>query len=526
MIKKLRLILVMVAFGTAFQIVSQFTRLHKTSYQNKSPDRDAVLSATDTSTINPTSSDNYQFSFVHTDRMIVVQAAGDLSERLKRFNDAIDRVRADVLQQFRQQNFIHVDFPDNQLRIVDDNYVDELSKFARITTVVLPWRNASTAADDLNANLHLQTYFPWTGTRLLCTWLRSAWKPPGLYLRVFRKMSCNENVADAIRPTRIRYGHLKANNGLRQMSRFYTEPPSSVVHLHVITGGGYIDERGHIATGDVRIIFDYCYRIHDVQTLTRQTVESAAHYDEVFAMKHSPGGAFYHGVVEEMPRIAAFVPFLRRHRQVRVHVTRTHRAGEFLRVLGIDPSRAVSGPVTANVIYMPRPASCMMPRVLETQLLSDHCLRYMPSHRPRNRLILILRSGKRRFANQPPVVRVIRSAADDFGLRYTEFRDDPPPSFNRTMTVFHEAVMVVAAHGAGLSNLLYSRPGVFVVEIVPNTFITPMCFLQLSHGLGHHWHGIAVRHLDPHVVRVDIRQLRSIVRDYLQVWRNNNTKSS
>ena len=61
------------------------------------------------------------------------------------------------------------------------------------------------------------------------------------------------------------------------------------------------------------------------------------------------------------------------------------------------------------------------------------------------------------------------------------------------MTLFHSAVVVVAPHGAGLSNVLFSRPGTFVVEGVCNVPHVNLCFQRLTHVLGHHWHGVTSR---------------------------------
>ena len=62
----------------------------------------------------------------------------------------------------------------------------------------------------------------------------------------------------------------------------------------------------------------------------------------------------------------------------------------------------------------------------------------------------------------------MQRVADDFNVTYTLFRDDPTPSLNDTMTMFHSAVIIVAPHGAGLSNMLFSRPGTYILEAVCN----------------------------------------------------------
>jgi len=58
---------------------------------------------------------------------------------------------------------------------------------------------------------------------------------------------------------------------------------------------------------------------------------------------------------------------------------------------------------------------------------------------------------------------VLQRAAADYNLLYTLFVDNPVPPLNETMTMFHSAVVIVGPHGAGLSNMLFSKPGTYVV---------------------------------------------------------------
>jgi len=107
------------------------------------------------------------------------------------------------------------------------------------------------------------------------------------------------------------------------------------------------------------------------------------------------------------------------------------------------------------------------------------------------------------------------------------------------MTLFHSAVVVVAPHGAGLSNVLFSRPGTFVVEGVCNVPHVNLCFQRLTHVLGHHWHGVTSRggcerpSLGVHhwhgvtsrggcetVVDVAASDVDAYVKQYLHLWKS------
>jgi len=87
------------------------------------------------------------------------------------------------------------------------------------------------------------------------------------------------------------------------------------------------------------------------------------------------------------------------------------------------------------------------------------------------------------------IERVLQKVAQDFNLTYHLFIDDPTPSLNETMRIFHSAVLIVGAHGAGLSNILFSQPSTYVLEAV-NKPATNLCFARTAHILGHRWHGL------------------------------------
>ena len=57
--------------------------------------------------------------------------------------------------------------------------------------------------------------------------------------------------------------------------------------------------------------------------------------------------------------------------------------------------------------------------------------------------------------------------------------------------IFGRALMVVAPHGAGLSNLIFCQPGTYVIEALCSD--NPLCYLWTAQILGHRWHGIMAK---------------------------------
>ena len=152
-----------------------------------------------------------------------------------------------------------------------------------------------------------------------------------------------------------------------------------------------------------------------------------------------------------------------------------------------------------------------------SQLYRDYIKRTFPPQ-PRNRLILIRRSGSRRFTQQKAIDAVLRRAARDYNLTYTLFNDNPTPSLNDTMIMFHSAVIIVAPHGAGLSNMFFSQPGTYIVEGVCNLPHVNLCYQRLAHILAHHWHAVISRGGCGSVVNVSPATIDDAVRSYLRLW--------
>jgi hypothetical protein len=73
-------------------------------------------------------------------------------------------------------------------------------------------------------------------------------------------------------------------------------------------------------------------------------------------------------------------------------------------------------------------------------------------------------------------------------------------SLEEQITAFAAAEIVVGVHGAGLTNAVFSRPGLKLLEILPPLVATPAYWL-LCHGAGHHY--IAMVADDPELARPD-----------------------
>jgi capsular polysaccharide biosynthesis protein len=56
-------------------------------------------------------------------------------------------------------------------------------------------------------------------------------------------------------------------------------------------------------------------------------------------------------------------------------------------------------------------------------------------------------------------------------------------------TIFHHARMIVALHGAGLTNIIYCQPNVKIIEILNPNLFEPLYFF-IAHLLGLQYHSV------------------------------------
>ena len=246
-------------------------------------------------------------------------------------------------------------------------------------------------------------------------------------------------------------------------------------------------------------------------------------YEEVFVISQFWGGGFFHNMCEDLPRLAPYIEFLQRHSEIRVHVLSkaVHVAANVLRLLGIDPSRLVTGVCRAKVVYLPQSSPCGYPSIHTTQLLSHVYRKIIKERFPeaalqRNSIVVIRRSRGRKFKEAAEIEALVESIAQENGFRFELFPDFPLPSLEQSLQIFNRAVIVVAPHGAGLSNILFSEPGTVVIEGVCNSPHVNLCYQALAYKLGHKHYGLASREGCEAVVDIPPSAIGGVLKTYIQ----------
>ena len=103
-----------------------------------------------------------------------------------------------------------------------------------------------------------------------------------------------------------------------------------------------------------------------------ESYQEAAYYKEVFTICQFYSKNMYHSNIDQIPRIAPYLQFLRDNPEIKVHIGMDNviSNSNTLGMLGINSNRIVNGTVRAGIVYFPEGSMSNFPRVQNVQILS------------------------------------------------------------------------------------------------------------------------------------------------------------
>ena len=263
----------------------------------------------------------------------------------------------------------------------------------------------------------------------------------------------------------------------------------SLTYIHVIQNA-IVNEKGDVFVGNLKIVPQRCRQ--NLNPTIHEKIDMAVD-EEVFTISQLWGNGFFHAIAEDLPRLSPWLDFLTENKNIKIHV---HTNNGFLRrillILGIDPSRMVTGPRRVKVLYMPAGTACGRTAVFNAELLSMQLRNAIAGPvEPRKSIVVIKRSTKRYFNSHNAIFKMIKDAVSGTDINVELFSDEKLPTLDETMAMFNRAFMVIGPHGAGETNLFFSEQGTVVIEgmcILRGQ--ANLCFRNLMRVLGHRFYGV------------------------------------
>ncbi len=119
---------------------------------------------------------------------------------------------------------------------------------------------------------------------------------------------------------------------------------SYVTYVHAITRGT-VTATGNIFSHDYKIV-SRSSLYYSIESDKPPVYNDSRFYNEVFTMGQAIDGGYYQTMMEDLPRLAPFLRFLRQHSTIHIHTTRRDaRTDALFLALDLDPNRIVTGDV-------------------------------------------------------------------------------------------------------------------------------------------------------------------------------------
>lgn len=203
-------------------------------------------------------------------------------------------------------------------------------------------------------------------------------------------------------------------------------------------------------------------------------------YDKVVSISHNWCRAVFHSIVECLVKLGYYIPELLIETAIKIHTIKSV-AVKYLFLLGFNSSRIVYGNIYVTKLLILEKGSCGSP----PPIIHLHSINYYLRSKIKSKkiydIILVKRYGIREIINHNDVYNalIIRFSRNRIAIFY------PNTSFSNTLNYFKYAKLIVAPHGAGLSNIIVSSKCIVIEYLINN-----LCYSSLSKKLGLDYYGI------------------------------------
>eukprot|EP00752_Nemacystus_decipiens_P004611 g4210.t1 len=223
---------------------------------------------------------------------------------------------------------------------------------------------------------------------------------------------------------------------------------------------------------------------------------TARSYDKVFVMAQRWGDEYFHFLAETLPRITLMLDILRKHVDIKIALYAPQPTSrdfktymvQFLELLGLRTERLIfiEEPIHANLAIMSSSAPCFKPDAGAINIIRHILLQALypgsggvPPPPARPVVVLVVRNSLRWLGNNEQVRDALQQEFPAYDV--VEFFGVGP--IVSQLELFATAALVVAPHGAGLSNIMVSPRHTPVLEIAPPACTA--CYVHLALKLQH-----------------------------------------
>ena len=446
-------------------------------------------------------------------RVETVDPKGDFLQRYEHYYKRFEQIRSDVkLKRGEKRPWKDLQKNIRVLYLKRHNALELITNMTGVRTLFLKWSPLG-----LSSNLLVKEYHDWAVAKEICEVMLNS------NLHCTRHQSCITDKTSIIPIRSIQAEFLHPQAMIHVEGRKFPKHiglPDHVTFILIIQDA-VITNNGYVISGNLKfqVEAECGYEAKIVPNLYNETLI----YDEVISIGHLWVGNAYHVTIDGIQRLIPYLQILKKYPEIRIHVARkTSFLVKMLQAVEIKEDRLITGVIRAKIAYTPEFSYVWYLHVPNIQLLSYtyRQLIHKDGQQERRSLVHIMRTYFRYFVEKAKITKMLQDMAMEYGLKYELFLDTKLPSIKDTVKLFDRAVLVFAPHGAGLFNMVFSRPGTFILEVLCPDHVT-VSYVRMAHSLGHRYYAFSSKNSREkgnrcdEGIKVDLSELSKVLRFYV-----------
>ena len=303
-----------------------------------------------------------------------------LKSRLVEYQNVLTYIRRKFLYQLTNMSFVRYNKDVHRI-IIDEkqapNYIATLQNQSKdvINTLILNWTYQNVEENKTDLTLPVTRYFRPFATLPVCNNFGakySKWK---------NKVMCNATEEKKQLQIAANASIVNSSSLTNSVvnSRLFTVAKLEYYSYISLIRHAAINYLGYVINDDLILSPDGC-RPNAKSSVEIPQYDKLKVYEEIFVTTQYWGASYFHMTIENLPRLAVFIEFLRNHSNIRIHMSSGYsqtsnkraadHAAESLAALDIDPKRRVYDTVIGRLIYLPRTTPCGNGLLAEVQILA------------------------------------------------------------------------------------------------------------------------------------------------------------
>lgn len=242
-------------------------------------------------------------------------------------------------------------------------------------------------------------------------------------------------------------------------------------------------------------------------------------YDKLATVYSRWGSNYFHFVMQVLPRLIFIKNVLHNDQSIKIlfESSVSKFMHEYLSLLGIDSKRIIKAQnrkiYKANLLYFPSPIKHINKNAIEI-IQSTFSKIINESNENKDLIIIIKRNPNsgpgRAILNHDEMVKKLKSRFRKYDKQIVIF--DGKISVLDQIKLFARAKIVIAPHGAGLTNLIYCPSDVTVIEFLPDKYQNK-CFEQLCKvlNLNYYQNIVCCENIKTSNFKIDVKILFNIL---------------